>query len=365
MELTQKKDWRMIKASELLRQKSEGLSEYTVAQKPAKGLHFPIGMGSRVWLYRTEYEKALKLKELLLRDFEGKSFEKVIPGHLVSNEYGSCYRVLSECVNQLRQPDLKKSREVIISDLKLIYGIGPIREQKLNQQGYTTIEDLLQNSRWRLPAKSVLELIDSHDVRSLQRWLWRFLPKSHPLVHYSAGFCRKEDFAFLDIETLGLFGRPIILIGVARPKGNTLEINQYLLRDIPDEPGALWEVVLNLGENAVLVSFNGRGFDVPFIQERLGYYSLETSFNSPHFDLLHFARRAWCKNLPDCRLETIEQYLGIHRDIDLPSALVPDFYHTYLKTRNVGPLIPIVEHNKQDLITLASLFTKLYEAWEI
>ncbi|MEE8322148.1 MAG: ribonuclease H-like domain-containing protein [Candidatus Bathyarchaeia archaeon] len=365
MSSTKIKDLRMIKASELLRQKSEELREYTVAQKPTPRSRFSRGMSPRAWLYESEYEKALKLKERLLHDFEGKSLEKVIPGHVISNEYGECYRVLSSCVNQLRQPDLKKSRDVIISDLKLIYGIGPIREQKLNHQGYNTIDDLLQNSRWRLPAKDVLELIDSHDVRSLQRWLWRCLPKSHPLVHYSAGFCRKEDFAFLDIETLGLFGRPIILLGVARPKDNVIEINQYLLRDIPDEPGALWEVVLNLGENAVLVSFNGRSFDVPFIQERLGYYSLEASFNCPHYDLLHFARRAWRKHLPNCRLETIEQHLGIHRDIDLPSALVPDFYHTYLKTRNVGPLIPIVEHNKQDLITLTSLFTKLYEVWKI
>jgi uncharacterized protein YprB with RNaseH-like and TPR domain len=355
----------MMKASDLIRQKSERHREYIVVPKPASQTTFNNGVSPRDWLYEPEYEQALKLKERLLHDFEGQPLENVIPGHVISNDYGDCYRILDTCDDQLQQLDLNKSRNVIISDLKLVYGIGPIREHKLNQQGYTTIEDLLHNSRWRLPAKNVMELIDSRDVRSLQQWLWRFLPKSHPLVHYSAGFCNKEDFAFLDIETLGLFGRPIILLGVARPKDNVIQISQYLLRDIPEEPSALWEVVLNLDENAVLITFNGRGFDVPCIQERLGYYSLEASFSRLHFDLLHFARRAWRGYLPDCRLDTIERYLDIHRELDLPSALVPDFYHSYLKTNNVGPLIPIVEHNKQDLITMARLFTKLYEVWDL
>ncbi|HID94242.1 MAG TPA: exonuclease, partial [bacterium (Candidatus Stahlbacteria)] len=45
-----------------------------------------------------------------------------------------------------------------------------------------------------------------------------------------------------------------------------------------------------------------------------------------------------------------------------PAALVPDFYATYLRTKNVGPLIAIIEHNRDDLITLASVFSKLCES---
>jgi len=36
-----------------------------------------------------------------------------------------------------------------------------------------------------------------------------------------------------------------------------------------------------------------------------------------------------------------------------------------LRTKNVGPLVPIVEHNKQDLLSLGSLFSKLFEEWNL
>ena len=114
-----------------------------------------------------------------------------------------------------------------------------------------------------------------------------------------------------------------------------------------------------------MITFNGRSFDVPFIRERLGFYGMEGSLNNPHFDLLHFSRRAWRDQLPDCRLGTLEKHLGVQRDVDIPSTLVPEFYETYLKTGNVGPLVAIVEHNKQDLLTLTLLFSKLYEAWNL
>jgi len=67
----------------------------------------------------------------------------------------------------------------------------------------------------------------------------------------------------------------------------------------------------------------------------------------------------------NCRLETVEKYLDIGRGVNVPGALVPDFYQTYLTTGNVGPLVAIVEHNKQDLVTLATLFSRLYEEWNI
>jgi uncharacterized protein YprB with RNaseH-like and TPR domain len=69
--------------------------------------------------------------------------------------------------------------------------------------------------------------------------------------------------------------------------------------------------------------------------------------------------------LPNCKLTTIEKHLfGIEREDDIPSGLVPEFYKIYTKTNNIGPLIPIIEHNRQDIITLAKIFSKLHEEWE-
>ncbi len=207
------------------------------------------------------------------------------------------------------------------------------------------------------------EKINQREVDSTQKWLWQRLPKSHPLLHYLAGFCQDEDFAIIVIETLGLSERPIILLGIAKQHKDTVCTSQFLLRDIPDEPGAIWALVNELEPKLSLITYNGRSFDIPYIKQRLAYYSLYSPLKNPHFDILHFARRALGPKLLDCRLDTVEKYMGIKRSINIPGALVPHFYETYLKTKNVGPLVPIVEHNKQDLLTLGSLFSRLYEEW--
>jgi len=218
---------------------------------------------------------------------------------------------------------------------------------------------------WRDSANEFLRMVDGKEVEPLQSWFNRRLPKSHPLAHYLASFCRDEDFAVIDIETMGLFGRPIILLGVAKPNKGSMCINQFLLRDISDEASALWELITHLNKNSAFITFNGRAFDIPYIRERLAYYGIKASLNNPHFDALFFTRRAWRNRLPNCRLETLEKYFGVQREIDIPSALIPEFYESYLRTRNVGPLVAIVEHNKQDLITLANIFSKLYDEWDI
>lgn len=312
-----------------------------------------------------EYDQALRFEKKLIDKFDGALLEKVIPGKVISNEYGSCYQISDEHDISFKQSNFEESRRLILSNLHLLYGIGPVREEALKKRGYISIEHLRRHPIWCRSAIEFLRLIDAKQIGQIQKWLWRRLPKSHPLAHYLAGFCRDEDFAIVDIETLGLFGRPIILIGVALPRKNKIYTNQYLLRTISDEVGALWEFVSSLKADQSFITFNGRSFDIPFIQQRLAFYGMDASLNHPHFDLLHFTRRALRSKLENCRLETVEQYLGLKREINIPSALVPHFYQTYLRTRNIGPLIPILEHNKQDLLTLACLFSKLYEEWDL
>ena len=360
-----RKQVKLERAAEVLKQRSEYAREFEVVSEPEKRSKDFNVMVPESLIYGYEYDKALRLEKKLIQEFEGERLEKVIPGKVISNEYGGCYHIADESGIRFKKANYEKSRQLILLDLKLIPGIGPAREQALKQQGYETIEDLKKHPVWQKAASEFLKLTDAKEVASLQSWLWRRLPKSHPLAHYLAGLCRDEDFAIVDIETLGLFGRPIILLGVAKPRKNKIYTSQFLLRNISDEVGALWAFISDLEAGSSFITFNGRGFDIPFIKERLAYYGLEASLDNPHFDVLHFTRRALSGKLDNCRLETVEKYLDVHRDIDIPSALVPEFYETYLRTRNVGPLVAIVKHNKQDLITLASLFSKLYEEWNI
>lgn len=319
---------------------------------------FPSGVGYQ------EYQEAQRLKEKLLEKYKGKALEDVIEGEDFKTEKGICYHIENQGKISLEIINPDKARKKILSDLKLIYGIGEVTEHILKGQGYKTVEDLIGHPRFGSEAARFLEIVNRCDTYQIVDWMGRWLPKSHPLVLYSSALRKKEDFTVLDIETMGLFSRPIILFGVAQVSGTHILISQYFLRSIKEEPAALMGFLSHTNENSIFITFNGRAFDIPYIKERLAYYRMRADLERPHFDVLHFSRRAWREKAPDCRLTTLEKYLlGIERINDVPSALVPEFYETYLKTKNIGPILPIIEHNRQDLVTLASIFSKLHEEW--
>jgi uncharacterized protein len=363
---TSEKDKSALKrAAESLKQRIGNIREYEIVSDLPKETESYQESPAESWIWNSEFDKALKLEKQLIRKFKDKRLEEAIPGKVTSNEHGDCYSITDACTCNFNKVNYEESRRLITSNLKIIPGIGPIRERELKQQGYNTIEALKKHPIWREQAQKFLNLLDAKEIGATQNWLWERLPKSHPLVHYTAGLCNLEDFAIIDIETLGLSERPIILLGIAKPKEKSVCISQFLLRDIQDEPSAIWALTSQLNVSSSLITFNGKSFDIPYIKQRLAYYGMDASLSNPHFDVLHFTRRALGGKLANCRLETVEKYLDIERKVDIPGAMVPHFYNTYLNTGNVGPLVAIVEHNKQDLITLGSLFSKLYEEWKL
>ncbi|MCL1977553.1 MAG: ribonuclease H-like domain-containing protein [Candidatus Bathyarchaeota archaeon] len=352
----------LFRVAEGLRERIERSKDYEIVSEKEHDTQKPPSVFES-WIWRSEYDEALKFEKQMLKQYRDKTLEETFPGKVISNEQGECYEISSSCCSNFKNIVYEECRQILISDLKVLSGIGPVSEQLLKKQGYKTVEDLKCHSRLGKQAQNYIKLIDTKEVVSTQKWLWQRFPKSHPMLHYLAGFCQ-DHFAIIDIETLGLSERPIILLGVAKPTRDHICINQFLLRDIPDEPSAIWALIAQIDPKLSLITYNGKSFDVPYIKQRLAYYGIDAYVGNPNFDVLHFTRRALKPKLADCRLETVEKYLGIKRDINIPGALVPHFYDTYLRTKNVGPLVPIVEHNKQDLLTLGTLFSKLYEEWQ-
>lgn len=323
-----------------------------------------FGYTSGTFVDIREYEAAQRLKRFLIQKYQGRMLEGILPGEEIRTKRGRCYHIGSREPLRLRILEAPKVREKMLSDLKLIYGIGERTERALMGQGYSTIEDLVHHPRFGKSAASFLRLVDRKDTVRITDWIGRWFQKSHPLALFASGFHRPEDFVILDIETLGMFGRPIILFGIAEADDGEIRISQYLLRHISEEPAALHELLSRVRERSAWVTFNGRTFDVPYVRERLAYYRMGADIDRVHFDILHFSRRAWRGRFPDCRLTTLEKYLfGVERENDIPSGLVPEFYEVFMRTGNAGPLVPIVEHNRMDLITLVALFSRLHEEW--
>jgi len=177
------------------------------------------------------------------------------------------------------------------------------------------------------------------------------------------------DFVFLDTETTGLsggVGTVAFQIGLGYFEEGRFVVEQFLMRDYHEEPAMLRELVSRLARFEVLVSFNGRAFDVPLLKSRLVLGRLDAGrLSMPHADLLYPSRRLWKLRLGNCRLCHLEEaLLGVSREDDLPGALVPQTYFQYLKDRNFDPIRRILDHNRQDVVSLAQLFFFLCRAYD-
>lgn len=303
-----------------------------------------------------------KLKEKLIENYQDKSLEDLENGEEIETIYGSCYRFTTEEKLKIKTLTPNKVNLCLMGDLKLIKGIGESKERRLKEEGYLSLDDLKEHPVFSKSACEFLENVETGDISILSEWISSRYSSSHRLNLFLSSLSGTENMLFMDIETLGLKEVPLILIGVAEASEDGLIINQYLLRDLKEERAVLESFLSHQDNDNFYVTFNGRSFDVPFIRSRMHYYGMKNNINSQHLDLLHFSRRQWKNQLPNCRLQTLEKHLfGLERCDDVPSSQVPEFYLTYRKTGNIGPLVPIIEHNREDVVTLAKILSLLHQ----
>jgi uncharacterized protein YprB with RNaseH-like and TPR domain len=306
-------------------------------------------------------EEARRLRDDLLAGYRDRTLEDVFFGREVACPSGTCYVVESRSPLSLDARDPDRAAAALLGDLTLVRGIGEATRRRLAERGCRTITDLMGDPRYRRDAARLLDSVAGGDTRDITAEIERRRKRSDPLLLEASRFHAPEEFVFLDIETLGLSSRPVFLIGLGRVSGGTISVRQYLSRSVGEEAATLAAVLPDLdAEGAALVTFNGRAFDVPYIRDRLARHGIRADLALPHFDLLHFARGRWRNSLGSCRLGALEEgVLGLAREDDVPSRMVPEFYETYRRTRNPGPLVPVVEHNRQDIVSLARLFAVL------
>ncbi|CAF30051.1 ribonuclease H-like domain-containing protein [Methanococcus maripaludis] len=343
-------------------------SEDTTASKPVvDSVESTYGSNQvfRSPFFDEERQRALELQSKLLKKYSGVHLDDYFKGRVIKSEYGSSYCIEDEFKCKIKRNDIEKVKNCILSDLQLIRGIGEKTELSLKNSGYNTICDLTKHNRYGSCAKEILTSLENNGVSGLLDSIPNNYPKSHPTIMEASKMHKLEDFVFYDIETMGLFGSPIILFGMSFVADNKINTKQFLLRNINEEPSSLYHTISELKTRKALVTFNGKSFDMPFTQDRLGYYRMNNSgIPQIHYDLLHFSRRAWGNNLENCKLQTIEkELLGESRKDDVPSSMVPEFYRNYLRSGNIGPLVPIVEHNKIDVVTSAKILNLLWEEW--
>ena len=187
--------------------------------------------------------------------------------------------------------------------------------------------------------------------------------------HARAALDDPEKWLFLDTETTGLAGGTgtyALLVGLAWWDAGGLQVEQLFLRDFSEEHSLLHELAARLAERPVLVTFNGKSFDWPLLENRFTMTrAIKVPLLAAHLDLLHPARALWKLRLGSVRLVELERHvldaerLGWHRGDDVASALIPQFYFDYLRGGTADPLAAVVKHNQMDLRGLAALFGKI------
>jgi uncharacterized protein YprB with RNaseH-like and TPR domain len=178
-----------------------------------------------------------------------------------------------------------------------------------------------------------------------------------------------SKWLFLDTETTGLAGGTgtyAFLIGLAWWDAGALQVEQLFMRDFTEEYSLLHELAARVAERPVLVTFNGKSFDWPLLDSR---FTMTRTIPTPplaaHLDLLHPARALWKLRLGSVRLVELERHvldaphLGWHREDDIASSLIPEYYFDYLRGGSADPLVSVMRHNQMDLRGLAALFGKI------
>lgn len=192
---------------------------------------------------------------------------------------------------------------------------------------------------------------------------------------------------FFDLETTGLSGGAgthAFLVGCGFFEGEAFRTRQLFLTGYGAERAVLLALSALLSQSGVLVTFNGKSFDVPVIETRYLFHRMALPDSARvHLDMLHPARQLWRRRRDPgapvrrdaiarmrwnaapradgfdddrCTLGALERsVLGFRRHGDVPGSEIPSRYFHYVRTGDAGPLEPVFEHNRLDLVSLAAL----------
>ncbi len=175
---------------------------------------------------------------------------------------------------------------------------------------------------------------------------------------------------YFDTETTGLGGGAGVLaflVGLAWFDDELrLHAEQFLLRS-PGEELPLLEALTERVERAdLLVSYNGKAFDLPLLNGRMVMNRRPKLPDRAHLDLLHVARRLHKTRLGACRLISLESdVLGFVRGPDIAGIDIAPRYAHFLRTGDDSVLEQVIEHNAWDVVSMAALVALYGEPFEL
>ena len=167
-----------------------------------------------------------------------------------------------------------------------------------------------------------------------------------------------SDIMFFDIETTGLssWKSGLYLIGLLT-YDDGWKLIQYFCEDVSDETVVLESFFTLLSSKKVLISFNGDGFDIPFLAHMVEQYGLPYSFDKVEsYDILKKIRPLKkILDLPNLKLKTCEKFLGIYREDRFSGGDLINIYFQWQEDRSQDKLDCLLLHNFEDIENMPNI----------
>ncbi len=255
--------------------------------------------------------------------------------------------------------DIKKKLEYYKKQTAASTPFNPVQEEALS----TPVKVLKEHFNARILGNSA-----SPVLKIERRIVPESLPSGYSLKRLSKNELTEpvaiEKTIFFDLETTGLSGGAgtyPFLLGFGFFEKNVFVVWQYFLPDFGREYLFFKDLQPLLESRSVLISYNGKSYDLPLLKTRAILNRLPIDFERfKHIDLLHLVRRVWRDSQDNCDLGSVEsKQLNITRQNDIPGYAIPAAYTRFIYSGVVHEMLQVIEHNYQDIVTLQKLIARL------
>ncbi len=171
---------------------------------------------------------------------------------------------------------------------------------------------------------------------------------------------------FFDIETTGLSPDRcrLILAGLAYYEGDSLTAKQIFADDPSEEPEVITAILSELKDFDMIVTYNGKRFDIPFLLKRAQKNRIHINEALPYNLDLYPAVRSFSPlkaMLPNLKQKTVESFTGLWetRTDEISGAESVELYYYYAGTKDEKIRDVILLHNRDDITQLSKLLKVL------
>lgn len=168
-----------------------------------------------------------------------------------------------------------------------------------------------------------------------------------------------EDSIFFDIETTGFSPARtnLYMIGCATREGDRLILDQFFAEKKEDEAVVMEAFFALLANYHTILTFNGIGFDIPYLKAKCNALELPDPFSSHSYVDIYkeVSRFKFLFGLASFKQKSIEVFLGIDREDAYSGGELIEVYKEYQKAPDKASLSLLRGHNYEDVLYMPKL----------